>query len=160
MTQKQRQMERNVRATKREFEAQRAIGWNTDDLESKKRKQIAEYHKFSKEMGIRPKDNRLRVPKGSSDLNKTKTMEWIRNQYTGYTATIPKTWERGKIEGKRVLSGANPKFVARSKLYDKDEIKYNTNCVNSVIAYEMRSRGYKVIAGKSNAKLRENPLLA
>lgn len=73
MTQKQRQMEGKVRATKREIEAKRAIGGNTDDLEATKRKQIAEYHKFSKEMGIRPKDNRLRVVKGSSDLTKTKS---------------------------------------------------------------------------------------
>lgn len=73
MTQKQRQMERKVRETKREIEAKRAIGEDTDDLESAKRKQIAEYHKFSDEMGIRPKDNRLRVVKGSSDLTKTKS---------------------------------------------------------------------------------------
>ncbi|MGF0064267.1 phage minor capsid protein [Lachnospiraceae bacterium SGI.085] len=73
MTQKQRQMERKVRETKREIEAKRAIGGDTDDLESAKRKQIAEYHKFSDEMGIRPKDNRLRVIKGSSDLTKTKS---------------------------------------------------------------------------------------
>lgn len=73
MTQKQRQMERKVRETKREIEAKRAIGGDTDDLESAKRKQIAEYHKFSDEMGIRPKDNRLRVVNGSSDLTKTKS---------------------------------------------------------------------------------------
>lgn len=73
MTQKQRQMERKVRETKREIEAKRAIGGDTDDLEAAKRKQIAEYHKFSDEMGIRPKDNRLRVVKGSSDLTKTKS---------------------------------------------------------------------------------------
>lgn len=73
MTQKQRQMESKVRETKREIEAKRAIGEDTDDLESAKRKQIAEYHKFSDEMGIRPKDNRLRVVKGSSDLTKTKS---------------------------------------------------------------------------------------
>nr|DAI47942.1 MAG TPA: minor capsid protein [Caudoviricetes sp.] len=73
MTQKQRQMERKVRETKREIEAKRAIGEDTDALESAKRKQIAEYHKFSDEMGIRPKDNRLRVVKGSSDLTKTKS---------------------------------------------------------------------------------------
>lgn len=73
MTQKQRQMERKVRETKREIEAKRAIGGDTDDLEAAKRKQIAEYHKFSDEMGIRPKDNRLRVIKGSSDLTKTKS---------------------------------------------------------------------------------------
>lgn len=160
MAQKQRQMERKVRETKREIEAKRAIGGDMDDLEAAKRKQIAEYHKFSDEMGIRPKDNRLRVIKGSSDLTKTKTMKDIKEMYSGYTATIPKTWEKGKISSDIILSGTNPKYIAHPKLYDKNEIKYNTNCVNSVVAYEMRNRGYKVIAGKANSKLRENPLLA
>lgn len=39
VTQKQRQMERNIRATKREIEAQRAIGGNAAELQSKLRKQ-------------------------------------------------------------------------------------------------------------------------
>lgn len=69
-TQKQRRMEKKVRDTKKEIEAQRAIGGNVDELEAQKRKQIKEYHKFSGEMGIRAKDNRLRVIKGSSDLSK------------------------------------------------------------------------------------------
>ncbi len=71
-TQKQRKMERDIRATKREIEAQKAIGGDTSLLEAQKRKQIKEYHNFSNAMGIRAKDNRLRVVKGSSDLNKTK----------------------------------------------------------------------------------------
>lgn len=74
-TQKQRQMERNVRATKREIEAQKAIGGDTKVLEAKKRKQIAEYHEFSNAMEIRPKDNRLRVNPGSSNITKTKAYE-------------------------------------------------------------------------------------
>lgn len=61
---------------------------------------------------------------------------------------------------KETLLGTNPKFVARPKMYDKQEIKYGTNCVNSTIAYEMRCRGYKVIAGMSNSVLRKNPVLA
>ena len=61
---------------------------------------------------------------------------------------------------KETLLGTNPKFVARPKMYDKQEIKYRTNCVNSTIAYEMRCRGYKVIAGMSNSVLRKNPVLA
>lgn len=69
-TQKQRQMERNVRATKREIEAQKVLGGDIKILEAKKRKQIAEYHEFSNAMEIRPKDNRLRVASGTSDLNK------------------------------------------------------------------------------------------
>lgn len=71
-TQKQRSMERGIRATKREIEAQKAIGGDTTDLRASLRKQSADYHKFSADVGIRAKDNRLRVVGGSSDKNKTK----------------------------------------------------------------------------------------
>lgn len=72
-TQKQRQMEREVRATKREIEATKAMGGDASILEAKKRKQINEYHDFSNAMGIRAKDNRLRVVGGSSDLKKVRS---------------------------------------------------------------------------------------
>ncbi len=76
-TQKQRAMERRIRATKREVEAMRSIGGETGELQSQIKKQVKEYHKFSHKIGISPKDNRLRVVKGSSDLNRTET---IKNQ--------------------------------------------------------------------------------
>lgn len=79
-TQKQRQMERNVRATKREIEATKAMNGDTSILEAKKRKQIKEYHDFSSSMGIRAKDNRLRVVTGSSDLTKTKSGKEIKKE--------------------------------------------------------------------------------
>lgn len=74
-TQQQRKMERGIRATKREIEAQRAIGGDTTELHAQLRKQTSEYHIFSKDVGIRAKDNRLRVASGSSDLKKTKSYE-------------------------------------------------------------------------------------
>lgn len=72
-TQQQRKMERGIRATKREIEAQRAIGGDTTELQAQLRKQTTDYHMFSKDVGIRAKDNRLRVASGSSDLKKTKS---------------------------------------------------------------------------------------
>lgn len=72
-TQKQRAMERGIRATKRELEAQRAIGGDTTELKAKLKKQNREYYTFSKQVGIRPKDNRLRVEVGTSDLKKTQS---------------------------------------------------------------------------------------
>lgn len=60
-TQKQRQMERGIRATKREIEAQRAINGDTSELQSKLRRQTADYKLFSAETNIRPKNERLRV---------------------------------------------------------------------------------------------------
>ena len=79
-TQKQRAMERQIRSTKREIEAMRSIGGNTSELESQKKRQIREYHKFSHAMDISPKDNRLRVVKGSSDLSKTKVYKNMKSK--------------------------------------------------------------------------------
>ena len=73
-TQKQRLMERQIRATKREIEAQKAIGGDITDLYGSLRKQTADYHAFSTAVGIRAKDNRLRVVGGSSGVKKNKTL--------------------------------------------------------------------------------------
>lgn len=70
-TQQQRKMERDIRATKREIEAQKAIGGDTKELQAKLRKQTHDYKMFSNDVGIRPKENRLRVISDSSDLEKT-----------------------------------------------------------------------------------------
>lgn len=70
-TQKQRQMERNIRATKREIEAQKYIGGDTTVLARKCRAQESEYLSFSEKMDISPKKNRLTVRKGTSNLNTT-----------------------------------------------------------------------------------------
>ena len=51
-TQQQRKMERAIRATKREIEAQKAIGDDTKELQAQLRRQTADYHKFSKDVGI------------------------------------------------------------------------------------------------------------
>ena len=69
-TQKQRAMERGIRATKREIEAQKAIGGDTTELRAKLKKQTADYYVFSEKVGIRAKDNRLVVMSGTSNLNK------------------------------------------------------------------------------------------
>ena len=69
-TQKQRAMERGIRATKREIEAQKAINGDTTELKAKLKKQTADYYAFSDKVGIRSKDNRLKVIGGSSVLNK------------------------------------------------------------------------------------------
>lgn len=74
-TQQQRKMERDIRATKREIEAQKAIGGDTKELNALLKKQRHDYMMFSNDVGIRPKENRLRVVSGSSNLekkNKTK----------------------------------------------------------------------------------------
>ncbi|MBD8915967.1 MAG: hypothetical protein EGR77_08255 [Pseudobutyrivibrio sp.] len=74
-TQKQRQMERQIRATKREIEAQSAIGGDTAELLSKLRVKSSEYRQFSEAAGLKVRDNRLRVESGSSDLKFTKAYQ-------------------------------------------------------------------------------------
>lgn len=70
-TQKQRQMERQIRATKREIEAQKNIGGDTQELQSKLRGQMADYKSFSKAAGLKERDNRLRVEKIVSKKSKS-----------------------------------------------------------------------------------------
>ncbi len=141
-TQKQRAMERNIRATKREIEAQKAIGGDTKELQARLRKQTADYHNFSRQVGIRAKDNRLRVGSGTSDLAKSsaykKYSTSVRNKNPDrYYATIPKDWTVIESDN-AALKNTNPKFGK--------EFGYDLNCPNCVCAYEMRKRGYDVVA--------------
>ena len=62
----------SIRATKREIEAQNAIGGDTAQLKAKLRQQEKDYRAFSKDVGIRPKENRLKVISGSSNIKSTK----------------------------------------------------------------------------------------
>lgn len=99
-TQKQRQMEKKIRETKKEIEGRKTIGADTSILEAKKRKQIAEYHNFSREMGIRAKDNRLIVIRGSSELAKLKKNSTMIREYNPYRNVFLK----GKADNKEHLS--------------------------------------------------------
>lgn len=74
MTQKQRQMERDIRALRREKEALKALGQDTKPVEARIRQKTKEYQEFSKACGIRAKMNRIRVENDTSDL--TKTQAW------------------------------------------------------------------------------------
>ena len=83
VSQQQRKMERDIRATKREIEAQRAIGGDTTTLQGKLRKQTAYYKQFSDAAGVRVKNNRLRVLSGSG-INRTKSYQnAVRARNTG-----------------------------------------------------------------------------
>lgn len=70
-TQKQRSMERDIRALKREINASEALGMDSTELRSKLKLKTAEYKQFSAAAGVKVKNNRLRVQSGMSNLNKT-----------------------------------------------------------------------------------------
>lgn len=59
-TQKQRSMERDIRALKREINATEALGMDSAELRSKLKMKTAEYRKFSDSANLNPKNNRLR----------------------------------------------------------------------------------------------------
>ena len=62
-TQKQREMERKIRALKRERNALDNNGIDSKEVKEEIRQKTKEYKVFSQKVGIRPKDNRLRVIK-------------------------------------------------------------------------------------------------
>ena len=80
-------------------------------------------------------------------LDKTENFEEFQKKYlvaaqqVSYEG-IPKTW-------KMLQDG--------EKAMDTNPQKSSINCVNCTIAYEMRERGYAVVAGEANKKLRDDP---
>ena len=113
-TQKQRAMERNIRATKREIEAQKAIGGDVKELNRKLRKQVSDYHSFSDSVGIRAKDNRLRVSGGTSDLRKTKSYK---------TAIVKQKSKAGSINNANYPFNENASFAMKIAGIDSDVCK-------------------------------------
>lgn len=71
ITQKQRAMERSIRALKREREAMKALQMDTKEVSAKIKRKIREYEEFSDAAGVSAKNNRLRYECGTSDLRKT-----------------------------------------------------------------------------------------
>lgn len=78
-TQQQRKMERDIRATKREIEAQRAIDGDTEELEKQLKLQRANYRRFSNEADLKVKNNRLRIVGGSGNLERTAVARKYKN---------------------------------------------------------------------------------
>lgn len=80
---------------------------------------------------------------------------------------VPKTWEQIREPDGTVkelsLSGTNPnynRYIDPAGLIDQCD--YNKNCTNCVVAYEMRCRGYDVVACsyRENRKLSHAPFSA
>lgn len=71
VTQKMRALERNIRALKREKEALKALGMDTQEINVKISKKRREYKEFCQSAGVNEKPARLRYECGTSDLKKT-----------------------------------------------------------------------------------------
>ena len=80
-------------------------------------------------------------------------------------AGVPKTWIKNleTASEDEILSGTNPGYKQFLSLDSgQEERDYNENCANSVVAYEMRCRGYDVTAQPLSAceQLRTKPFSA
>lgn len=86
------------------------------------------------------------LDKGGSteEWNRTKN---ARTEYLIYEGA-PKSWSRIKVENeKKDLKVINPNYKKNISVFaSKEELAYNKNCVNCVIAYDLRQRGYDVEA--------------
>lgn len=139
-TQKQRAMERQIRSTKREIEAMRSIGGDTRELESQKKRQIREYHKFSHAMDISPKDNRLRVVKGSSDLSKTETLKKHNALAKSNSADILKSKKKERIIGTENFKIPKSKFL-KSEYEDIKDLQHSLSNTDVRIWYKAKDAG-------------------
>lgn len=84
MTQKMRAMERNIRALKREKEAEEALGNDTRELQVKIKEKTAKYKEFCKMCGVPEETSRLRYECGTADLKKTKAWKNFEGEYREY----------------------------------------------------------------------------
>lgn len=117
-TQQQRKMERNIRATKREIEAQNAIGGSTTELKSRLRKQTNEYKAFSVDAGLKVRDNRLRVASGTSNLSKKRKVQ--------QNIKIVKPTNKDGEEIKFDFRGKDEKHVRQKQIITDLSNEYNT----------------------------------
>lgn len=153
-SQQQRKMETKMRAQRAEVKALQRGDGSKDDINAAQVRYLNtlhEYQAFSKKMKLPEQMERVymdglgRVVGGKYKV-----------QYYG----IPKNWRKVKEKPQDTLKKVNPKYNKNIFAIDKDARKYNENCVNCVVAYEMRRRGYDVTAGPVNSKLKRNPEVA
>ena len=140
-TQQQRKMERDIRAIKREIEAQKAVGGDTAELEDKLRVRKAEYQRFSNAANLKVKNNRLRIVGGSSQRDQHMHMKTM--QTTKPTSLKP--------DNKKIIIQikANPIYKELS-IEDFKAIKHSiTKEERSIIYGKSHFSGY---INSSNAK--------
>lgn len=166
-TQKQRQIETNLRAYREKVQLMRQGGVDSETVmltRCKYQALLDEYHEFSRKFNLPEQLERvytgrtagriapsrqsyaqwqaeqINKAKERAEEKRRKDMDMARKSvsYEG----IPKTW---KISSEKLDAGkTNPSG-------------YTDNCVNCVMAYEMRSRRYEVVADKYIKKLGHNP---
>ena len=92
--------------------------------------------------GLQDIPEKIELPNESSE----KEPELPSNSATSYEG-VPRSWNRIKDGDPAGLEVINPNYKAFLPLNaSKEEKAYNNNCVNSVVAYDLRKRGWDVEA--------------
>lgn len=89
-TQKQRAMERDIRALKREINATEALSMDSAELRSKLKMKMSEYRKFSDSANLKPKNNRLRVQKDHLPVKKDESIKEYKKEKQKYQKALTK----------------------------------------------------------------------
>ena len=123
VTQKMRAMERNIRALKREKEALKALGMDTQEINVKISGKRREYKEFCRAAGVNEKPARLRYECGTSDLKKAQA--WKKYHDTSFENDL-----KGKTLGASdaVGDGSEPVYIGQIDISKaEDAIEYYGN---------------------------------
>ena len=108
LTQKQRTMERGIRALKREREAMSKLQMDTAQVNRKIKTKIREYEDFCKKYKVPEKYNNIRYDAGSSDIKKTQA----RKEYD----SLVKASKNDIINVEKTLLHGNPNSITQEVL--------------------------------------------
>lgn len=136
-TQKQRSMERDIRALKREINACEALGMDSQELHSKLKLKMSEYRKFSDSANLKPKMNRLRVTRESVDLSKTKTMKYYDSLVKSNSHGIIKSGTTERVIGNDRFRITKSKFL-KSEYKDIEELKHSLSDLDVRLWYKAK----------------------
>lgn len=128
ITQKQRSMERAIRALKREREALKALDMDTKAINARIKRKIREYEEFCDNAKVDAKTNRLWYESGTSDLKKTKAWKKYKEMPMAKSNNV----------GKQVYYDETKKYRIEMAGYSQDVIKGL-----SAAAKEMATNGSK-----------------
>ncbi len=143
-TQKQRSMERDIRALKREINATEALGMDSTELRSKLKMKTAEYRKFSDSANLKPKSNRLRIYDSNDKENKSKAVtqkniQNIKKNKKEVEQVFNDNSENGILLSKEQVIEKAKRF-GEEILQGKESLNYDNG--NIIFDYVSRKLGY------------------
>lgn len=121
ISQKQRVMERSIRALKREREALKSLNMDTKQISARIKQKIKEYEDFSDAAKVAPRHNRLRYESGTSDLRKTKAWKRFHDMNNESGGEREKVSGSSRIKESKVGKENIEITTESSKILSKDE---------------------------------------